>query len=58
MNLPPTTGYIPAKDATHCEAAAVHVLLCKRLFNTNMSQVQGSSFWIMIGTFADSFHYA
>ena len=34
----PKLDTIPAKHATHCEAAAVHMLLYKRFFNTKMSQ--------------------
>ena len=30
----PMLDTIPAKHATHCEAAAVHMLLCKRFFDT------------------------
>ena len=36
----PKLNKIPAKHATCCEAAAVHMLLCKRFFNTKMSQAK------------------
>ena len=36
----PKLDTVPAKHATHCVAAAVHMLLCKHFFNTKMSQAK------------------
>ena len=36
----PKLDKVPAKHATHCVAAAVHMLLHKRFFNTKMSQAK------------------
>ena len=36
----PKLDNVPAKHATCCVAAAVHMLLCKRFFNTKMSQAK------------------
>ena len=36
----PKLDKIPAKHATHCKAAAVHMLLHKRFFDTKMSQAK------------------
>ena len=36
----PKLDNVPAKHATCCVAAAVHMLLCKHFFNTKMSQAK------------------
>ena len=36
----PKLDMVPAKHATHCVAAAVHMLLHKHFFNTKMSQAK------------------
>ena len=38
---------VPAKHATHCVAAAFHMLLCKHFFNTKMSQAKCTDLFVV-----------